>query len=222
MTLLKLLNSPLLRLSTAERYSGVYLSRKDSVSDHTTQVGLLGLLIANDLRQLAQDVSLESVALKSLTHDIDESITCDVPRNVKYYNSHIKESLDEVSDVSVKSISNYHNFPDLYTIWNTSKDSSLEGFIVKISDMIHVIVKLREELVILNNMHMLKVLIEIDGHLSSISKYIDSDDFKFGEVVRKYFSNLLKDSLETTSSLKTNYQSTLEILNISTQMIPES
>lgn len=222
MTLLKLLNSPLLRLSTAERYSGVYLSRKDSVSDHTTQVGLLGLLIANDLRQLAQDVSLESVALKSLIHDIDESITCDVPRNVKYYNSHIKESLDEVSDVSVKSISNYHNFPDLYTIWHTSKDSSLEGFIVKISDMIHVIVKLREELVILNNMHMLKVLIEIDGHLSSISKFINSDDFKFGEVVRNYFSNLLKDSLETTSSLKTNYQSTLEILNISTQMIPES
>lgn len=222
MTLIKLLNSPLLRLSTAERYSGIYLSRKDSVSDHTTQVGLLGLLIANDLRQLNQDVSLSEVALKSLTHDIDESITCDVPRNVKYYNSHIKESLDEVSDVSVKSISKYHNFPELYQIWCTSKDSSLEGFIVKISDMIHVIVKLREELVILNNMHMLKVLIEIDGHLSSIYKYISSNEFVFGDIVREYFSSLLVDSLETTSSLKINYQSQLEMLNISSQMITEN
>lgn len=222
MTLRTLLNSPLLRLSTAERYSGIYLSRKDSVSDHTTQVGLLGLLISNDLRKLDVDVDLAQVALKSLTHDIDESITCDVPRNVKYFNDGIREALDEISDKSVLKISQMHDFPELYNIWINSKDKSLEGFIVKISDMVHVIVKLREELVILGNLHMLKVLIEIDGHLTAINEYVNSDRFSFSAPVKQYFAKLLSESLDTTSSLKINYQTQLELLDITTQVITEA
>lgn len=219
MQLINILNSPLLRLSTADRYSGIYLARKDTVSDHTTQVGLIALLIANNLNQLGLKVDYGQIALKALTHDIDESITCDVPRNVKYFNEDIKNSLDKISDISVKKIAEQHQFPELYDLWDSSKNKTIEGFTIKIADMIHVIVKLREELVVLNNMHMLKVLIEIDEHLTSIQTHIRGDKFSFEDSARGYFMQIVTEALGVTSSLKTNYQQTMTLLNITTQVI---
>lgn len=214
MKLAKILNSSLLRLSTADRYSGVYLSRKDTVSDHTTCVGLIGILLANDLNVLGVKIDLAQVALKALVHDIDESVTCDVPRNVKYFNDDIKTSLDLISDLSVQHISKIHEFPSLYDLWTNSKDKSYEGFIIKISDMIHVLVKLREELVILNNMHMLKVLLEIGDHLHNISEFVQSDKYPFCDVSKKYFTDILVDSVKMTDDLKLTFKHTLDTLQL--------
>lgn len=206
MTLKTILCSPLLQISVVNRYSGIYLTRPDSVSDHTTQVGLIALMMANGLKKSGVSVDLGQLALKALVHDIDECITCDVPRNVKYYNDVIKSHLDEVSSSSVKKISKQLEFEELYKLWENSKDDTLEGFIVKLADMLHVVKKLSEELELLNNMHMLKVLLEISDYLNGLYDYIISSEFKYENSVQDYFSELVLDAVKEIHSLESKYE----------------
>ncbi len=83
----KIIFNPLLKVSNVNRYSGVFLIKPETVSDHITQVGLMAILCANELNQRVADTSqfdesyyvdMGELALKCLVHDIDECLTCDI------------------------------------------------------------------------------------------------------------------------------------------------
>lgn len=175
----KLIQSPVLQISLITRYSGVYLQRPESVSDHTSQVALIALLIANEIKTAGSPVAIDQGRLcyKAIIHDIDESLLCDIPRNIKYYSPELLGQIDELSDKAVRKIANYHNYPALYTEWCNAKDETVEGLIIRVSDLIHVIRKIHEEIALLNNKLMLKVSVECLGGIQAmISKITKSTD----------------------------------------------
>ena len=98
----ELLLSPLLQIGVINRYSGLYLSRPESVSDHTCQVGILAFVIASKCINYGDKIDLGKVALYSLVHDFDEALTSDVPRNIKYFFPELRESLNKVAQLLPK------------------------------------------------------------------------------------------------------------------------
>lgn len=168
--------NPLLKLSNVNRYSGVYLLKPESVSDHTCQVGLMALVVANELNKKLMEyakkpdslpffklVNLEVLALKCMVHDIDESSLnyVDIPRNVKYANPEITEQFKKLEKNAVEHISEKLKFPQLAQYWKDAKDDTLEGQLVKLCDMLVVARKTYEEVVILGNKNMLRVALEV-------------------------------------------------------------
>lgn len=200
----EILFSPMLQLGIVTRYSGVYLVKPDTVSDHTTQVGLIAITISNLLNKSGDKVDIASVALKCLVHDLDEAITCDIPRNVKYYSPVINNELNEVAKNSVRMLSDQLGFQELYDIWSSAKDKSLEGFIVKIADLLHVVKKVVEEIELLGNKYMFKVSLEMGDHLSKLTKYIESSEI-LSATSKSTFLKLLKEATKMIEFINMKY-----------------
>jgi 5'-deoxynucleotidase YfbR-like HD superfamily hydrolase len=197
----------------------VYLIKPESVSDHSTQTGILCLLVGNEVNKRLENakskikVNLEKLALKSIIHDLDESGTCDIPRNVKYYNSTISEEFEKMGHSIVKGLADRFDFPYLYEEWKNAKDKSIEGVILKICDMIHVVRKLVDEVMILGNLNMLQVAIELKDHLKSTKNYINTKVTGIPSVAIDVANELIDFSFETVQYIIKKYQSEITDYN---------
>ncbi|QIG77885.1 5'-nucleotidase protein [Rhizobium phage RHph_TM61] len=206
--------NPLLKISSVNRYSGVYLTKNESVSDHTTQTGLLCILVGNEInKRLAKlkssvRVNLEKLAYKALIHDLEESKTCDTPRNVKYFNDLIYQEFERKGD----ELSELYEFPELYEQWKNAKDKTLEGYILKICDMIHVVRKLVDEVVLLGNLNMLQVALELKDHLKKTHDYINKITDLPAEAI-DVFNELTIFSLDTVNYILKKHQSEITDYN---------
>jgi 5'-deoxynucleotidase YfbR-like HD superfamily hydrolase len=169
----ELLLSPLLQIGVINRYSGLYLARPESVSDHICQVGILAFVIASRCKSYGADIDLGKVALYSLVHDADESLTADVPRNIKYFFPELRDSLHEVALEAIFRLSDQLQIPELHTLWCNSKKDGLEGLIVSISDSLQVVKKALEEVELLGNKYMLRITLEIEPSLDRLLRTID-------------------------------------------------
>jgi 5'-deoxynucleotidase YfbR-like HD superfamily hydrolase len=166
--------SPILTLGSVVRYSGVYLSKPESVADHTLQVCIISVIIGKYLINEGEPLSLGDLSLKAIFHDIDESVTCDIPRNIKYFNFSIKDELDNISNILVNRLGDETGFNSLHHIWKNSKDESIEGFIIRVTELVQVTKKIIEEISLLGNMYMIKVLLESTGGIDNLIEFIET------------------------------------------------
>ena len=203
----KLINAPIFNSSRVLRYAGLHLVESETLTDHTCEISLLCLILYKDIKKSFPSVQLDLGKLleRALVHDLEETITNDIPRPVKYYLPQMKDLMDKVSENYMDIISKQIGV-DLSTEWKVCKDKSLEGYIIKVSDMILVARKACREIALKSNLEMVSVLKEVIHYMNDLSDQFEKviaeidqeDDFYF---VMKMLHNLILEALRTCRNL---------------------
>lgn len=136
-----------LKTAVVTRYSQSHLNRRESVLEHTGFVCFICAIIG--LKH--PDVDLGKLLTKATLHDIEESYIGDIANPVKYDNPDILSEVEKIGEKAMVQIEGLIGVGSLYSIWRNSKDSTLEGRIVKIADVISVVAKVYEEVVLYKN-----------------------------------------------------------------------
>lgn len=146
---MRLLNAMKLTRDTAvvARYSQAHLNRPENVLEHTGFVCVMCMLIGLD----HGDVDMGELMIKATVHDLEESKIGDIANPVKYANPQILKELKKIGKKAMSDISNETGIYALYDYWESSKDDSIEGKIVKLADVLAVLAKIHEEVVLYSN-----------------------------------------------------------------------
>lgn len=169
----ELINSPVFNSSRVRRYSGLHLVEEETLTDHICEMSILCLLIYKDILSSRPGVRIDLGKLmeRAVVHDLEETITNDIPRPVKYSITEMKSLMDKVSEGYMKLISEQVGV-DLMSEWKDCKDSSPEGYIIKTTDMILVARKAYREVALKSNNEMVIVLQEVVHYMRELDDYL--------------------------------------------------
>jgi len=165
------LNGPLRRLAHVYRFSSIQTTRKENVAEHSYFVTLYCLVLGRMIngiveragRSTSVPVDMEKLLTRAVVHDLDEGLTGDFIRTVKYYSEATKEALDTVAGVMMNEIETM-TFEGIKQVWEDARDGSLEGDILAVVDLAVVSTYAVEE-VNMGNHYMVKILREVSGYL---------------------------------------------------------
>lgn len=146
------------RLKFVTRFSGDNLIQPETLESHIVE--MVGL--AFDLHHGFGGFDLKQTIYLIVIHDIDESITVDVPRPFKYFSTEFRTILSKTVRDYFKSVGVHETFLDDAL---NAKDKGLEGKIVKLLDLIQVQRKLQTEKALGNT--------TLDHKLKEVEKYLD-------------------------------------------------
>lgn len=209
--------SPLGRLNEVSRYSSVYQECNESLSEHTADVSMMSYLIARTMNnECYESLDIGTLLEKCLLHDIDESITGDVPRNTKYATNEVHETLDTVASRAVSMIEGLVNIDNLQGIWSTAKEGK-EGLILKVSDILVVVKKCITEISLRGNLSFLKVAVELEKHLKTLR---NSKRFReLSPEARKYLVEIIDQATEEIVVIRVKYQDMINKYHIRENVI---
>lgn len=140
---------PLRNLVNVQRFSGKFLIKPESVSDHYVDMFSICRSLAVELSIHTElKIDIRDISYRIFTHDADEALICDVPRSLKYYSAEITEAIGKVVTSML-----HESYPSKFIEdIETSKDvSNINGLIVKLGDVIQARYKIYEEAVELGN-----------------------------------------------------------------------
>lgn len=130
------------QMSSVIRYSSIPHGRGENVAEHSFYVIFYCLLIAKDLEEEGQHVDLQKLLIAATIHDLDEAVTGDIIRTVKYSSEELRDKLGEVADVYCRHTLRKLNIDaeQLYDLWSHARDTSyVEGQILQLADMLSVV-----------------------------------------------------------------------------------
>lgn len=127
------------KLKFVTRYSGVNFIQPERLESHILE--MCGL--AFDLYYQFRDFDINKTLRLILLHDLDETITVDIPRPFKYFTKEFHEALSKNTEAYLASQLNDSEIVD--EIIN-AKSFGLEGKIVRLLDLIQVYKKLTTEI----------------------------------------------------------------------------
>lgn len=166
--------NPLMRMNEVCRYSSVYQDTDEKLSDHIVDVMMMSYLIATNLvTNCNESIDMKLLLEKCLFHDIDEVITGDVPRNTKYATYSCKKELNTVAESAVDLISELSS-ASVKSLWKSAKSGN-EGQILEVADMLSVAKKCIIEIELRSNLTFLKVITELETHLSNMIADLRAD-----------------------------------------------
>jgi 5'-deoxynucleotidase YfbR-like HD superfamily hydrolase len=188
--LLNLKNSPLRNISTVIRYSGFKLLKEETVETHTMDMNVLALKMLDHLESLGvHTINRENLIYRIVIHDLEESCSCDVPRNLKYHSKEVHAAIEKATKEMVKSHVSVRLFNDMCE----AKDLSiLEGRIVKFLDIFQCNLILDREVNGYGNKVLCNLLKEARNFLESA--ILDKKLFKNDNpVITNYIEGLVTD-----------------------------
>ncbi len=188
--LLNLKNSPLRNISTVIRYSGFKLLTEETVETHTMDMNVLALKMMDHLESLGvNNIQRENLIYRIVIHDLEESCSCDVPRNLKYHSKEVHAAIEKATKEMVKSHVSARLFNDMC---NAKDLSTLEGRIVKFLDIFQCNLILDREVNGYGNKVLCNLLEQAKDFLESA--IITKDLFKNDNpVIANYVNTLVKD-----------------------------
>lgn len=219
---LDLAASPIMNLDHTYRYSGTKLVEAESLSQHIVDTIMMGLKIIDKINHIAEKVLVypTDYLMKAVYHDLEEVITGDIPRPVKYYSDATRDSLKGVAESVAHRFFNdqFYEGDTHYKIWDNAKEGPA-GYILKIVDTLVVANKVVKEVSLLNNMYMLRVAHEVSQYL-----VIQLDNIKckstsyFNEPnVNDYLANILEGAIYVMEGIMSEHRECMSSLNISAQ-----
>lgn len=126
------------RLSHVFRYSAQPVIARESVAEHSFWTAMIGVTLSYEI---GKPEIAGSVALQSVVHDIEECMTGDLVRDMKYANPDFRKQIKEVEEKFVDNL-----LVDMGTtgkllksVWARAKDNTWAGRIVQVSDALSVI-----------------------------------------------------------------------------------
>jgi len=114
-------------LKNITRFSHRHLIEPETVAEHTIDMQLIALEMYNILSPKgAMDIPmLKDILFKILVHDLDESVMCDIPRDIKYYSDEFHRIINKVG-IDLMKESGISD--DLISEMNSAKEGFLGSY----------------------------------------------------------------------------------------------
>lgn len=127
------------RLRDTYRYSAQPVINRENVAEHSFWTAIISSVVAMSIG-LEQEHVWE-VSYKSIIHDIEECMTGDLVRDMKYADPSFRDAVLEIEQRFLGSLLEPLGTLGIYIYddWTKSKDSTLSGRIVSLSDALSVI-----------------------------------------------------------------------------------
>lgn len=131
------------QMSSVIRYSSIPHGRGENVAEHSFYVIFYALLIAKDLEKEGYQIDYYRLLTSAIIHDLDEAVTGDIIRPVKYSSRELKVMLGKVAEAYCRH--ELRKLGDgeaekLYDLWETAKDpATIEGQILQLCDLLSVV-----------------------------------------------------------------------------------
>ena len=126
----------------------VSAERRESVAEHSYGVILTSLLIAQCMLKERREINLEKILIMATIHDIQESITGDIPRTLENeQNRRFMEQKAKLEQDAIYKILGGPNrqYSSLYKLWMEYCDvKSIESRIVRGADVLDMILHARK------------------------------------------------------------------------------
>ncbi len=125
------------RLKDTFRYSAQPAISRENVAEHSFWTAMIGVTIAYEVNGNVAP----TVALKAIVHDIEECMTGDLVRDMKYANPDLRGAIAHVERQFIKTLLEPMEATGkrIFREWEGAKDNTLAGQIVKLSDALSVI-----------------------------------------------------------------------------------
>lgn len=153
-------------LSSIDRFTMEKLHSRESVLEHVGMVALITMALATEVvgRDEKFDVYMIHDALsRALCHDVDEIITGDVARPTKYSSTKSIRMFHELSDEAIEKVKRtlhaggFEHFGRAARYaFGVAKYDDSAGTLVALADILAVVAKVREEVLIRGNRGMVR------------------------------------------------------------------
>ncbi len=169
----EVLYGDLRRMSDVFRYSAQPVLQRENVAEHSFWTSLIAVTI---VAEIGGDYKMMGdVAVRSIFHDIEETGTGDLVRDMKYFDQETRDAIGRVEEVFADRL--FSNFgPNefiLKHVWKTAKDDSVEGKIVALADLLCVLAYCERERVF-GNCHPAMMRIRKDCRTLVRDKFSDN------------------------------------------------
>lgn len=173
------------RMSHVYRYSSVPVIRRENVAEHSWYVAFYSWILAQDLERRGYKIDYGKLLSRALVHDLDESMTGDFLRHVKYGHPDLKRALDEVS-VSMLCKMEQDLGISIRPMWESAKADDLEGEIIEVVDLGRVISYVLEEMK-LGNTHVSGIIQECCNYIEKfVEEKPDSPVAVYAQAIVEY------------------------------------
>jgi thioredoxin 1 len=122
-------------LEDTDRWSTYPTVKDESVAVHTFEVAHMAFLLAVK----TDGADPRKAATMALFHDLEESITGDIPRFAKRSTDELQNALEDAEDSAIQELTDELDNElrqEVRNIWAIAKDDGIEGDIVKCADII--------------------------------------------------------------------------------------
>lgn len=129
---------------SVHRFSGSFLFQSETVPDHSVEMALLCI----NFSELVPESDKKDLCYRCVIHDLEESLSSDVPRPLKWACPELKELIDNTAYKLLESSSD----EELVSEVKTAKSfDNVNGFLVHIADRVQCFLKMRREVELYGN-----------------------------------------------------------------------
>ena len=129
------------RLSNIIRFNTVARNNKESVAEHSFFVSFYAMFLSD----LIEGIDKEKVIKLALIHDLEESISGDIPHNVKDKYPDLNLAIEKMNLEIVKEI--FQDEKEYIELWKeTRRVDSKEAALMKLCDIISVLLYAEDEI----------------------------------------------------------------------------
>jgi 5'-deoxynucleotidase YfbR-like HD superfamily hydrolase len=145
------------RLENLTRFSMERTSKPESVLEHVGMVALFSMAMAYET-----GADLETVFCRAVVHDLEEVVTGDIARPTKHNSDETRQIFEDLSARAMDRISTDlsplfpHFASDLEDHHRTAKDNTLEGIVISAADVLAVVFRVWDEVVVRGNRSMMR------------------------------------------------------------------
>lgn len=164
------------RLSGIQRFSMLKMCHPENVLEHTGMVCIFSYIITDHLNQIKQTISIGEVMRRAVTHDLDETITGDVPRPTKYFSKELRKEMTKLEMDGIDNLARRLNIATLTMDHAVAKEHK-EGAIVALADIMAAIHRVWEEAIIYNNHHFVQPAKGMQRVLDNVIQRIKEQEF---------------------------------------------
>lgn len=141
----ELVNGENRRLARVFRFDSSPVLRGENCAEHTWFVCFICLNMWAEFKSMGLNLDRGVLLSKAILHDLDEMLTGDFPRPLKYFNPGVRNMLNEVSRTIFTAWASRTGFSsDLHQETLDAKEGP-EGLIVKFADLVTVVSYVTEE-----------------------------------------------------------------------------
>jgi 5'-deoxynucleotidase len=124
-------------MAAITRWSQAYCLKEESVLEHTGFVAVYALRLA-----YKHDCDIGEVMERAIVHDMEETITGDIPTPTKYSSPEMLAMISDLSDAAAVDISRSVFFGCMYHPWKKAKMGDDPGYIIVLADIAAVVYKI--------------------------------------------------------------------------------
>lgn len=189
------------RLASIERFSMERLACRESVLEHVGQVALTSYAVACELvaRDPRSDVSIRECVCRALAHDLEELITGDIARPTKNSSSEASKMFTDLSRVSMNKLTedlkpHLPNFAADVGRCHLSAKTERSGCVVALADILAVVTKVWEEVVLRSGGAMVRQAYTAERQLVAFQARLDRE-FDRDSESHRFLSEIVLDAV---------------------------